>query len=156
MLKCVIIIIYRYFSDVSEHLRTGNDEQQPPSISPIPSQSLNNNNNNINNSSPTEVDSSPNNNNNNNRRIISSTNKPYRCESIRSSFSANNQNRRHNSLNDPFSRVNTTSIDIRLNEWLIKNNVDITSRTIIFNEEFTYEDFVYDLDKSDLHRIGLK
>lgn len=69
----------------------------------------------------------------------------------------NNHNRRLNSLNDPFSRVaNTSSIDIRLNEWLVKNNVDITSRTIIFNEEFTYEDFVYDLDKNDLHRIGLR
>lgn len=135
----------RYFSDASEHLRAGTDDQQPSSISPIP-QPLNNNNNNS--SSTTEVDSS-NSQNNHNRRIISST-KPYR-----STFSVNNH-RRHNSINDPFSRPSTTSIDLRLNEWLVKNNVDITTRTIIFNEEFSYEDFVYDLDKNDLHRIGLK
>lgn len=53
-------------------------------------------------------------------------------------------------------RSATTSIDSKLNDWLIRNNVDNVSRSIIFAEDFTYEDFVYNLDKSDLLRLNLK
>lgn len=58
--------------------------------------------------------------------------------------------------NDTYYRSHPTLIDTRLNEFLIKLNIDATSRDIIFNEEFTYEDFIYDLEKADLLRIGLK
>lgn len=44
----------------------------------------------------------------------------------------------------------------RLNEWLIKHGIDPTSRTAILNEAFTFEDFVYEMQKEDLLRIGLK
>lgn len=59
-------------------------------------------------------------------------------------------------LNDNYARSPTASIDTRLNEWLIKNNIDTVSKNIILSELFTYEDFVYELEKRDLHRIGLK
>lgn len=45
---------------------------------------------------------------------------------------------------------------VRLNEWLIKQGIDQTSRTVILNEAFTFEDFVYEMQKEDLLRIGLK
>lgn len=52
---------------------------------------------------------------------------------------------------------NSTSLfDARLNDWLIKNGIDLTSRNMILNEMFTYEDFVYEMEKVDLLRIGLK
>lgn len=82
-----------------------------------------------------------------------------RSDSYRSSSSIPGPpapSRRISVSNDNYPRSHTTSIDTRLNEWLIRANIDVTSRTIIFNEDFSYEDFVYDLDKNDLHRIGLK
>lgn len=48
------------------------------------------------------------------------------------------------------------SPDARLNEWLIKQGIDSTSRNIILNEAFSFDDFVYELQKEDLLRIGLK
>lgn len=54
------------------------------------------------------------------------------------------------------SHTSTVSIDTRLNEFLQRHNIDLQSRSIIFAEEFSYEDFVYHLDKPDLLRIGLK
>lgn len=50
----------------------------------------------------------------------------------------------------------TTPIDAKLNDWLILNNIDKTSRDIILNEQFSYKDFLYYMEKADLHRIGLK
>jgi hypothetical protein len=47
-------------------------------------------------------------------------------------------------------------IDLKLNEWLIKMNFDQTTRQTILNEEFSYEDFLYETDKEDIRRIGLK
>lgn len=58
--------------------------------------------------------------------------------------------------NEYFLRSATTSIDSKLNDWLIRNNVDNVSRNIIFAEDFAYEDFVYNLEKSDLLRLNLK
>lgn len=139
-----------YFSDAScEHQRMGTDEQS--SISPTPPPlSINNNSPTPHGATANEVDSSvgpP------NRRPISYKPNHIRSDSCRSSLSTVANRRMH----DSFMRgAATTSIDIRLNDWLIKHSVDLTSRTIIFNEEFTYEDFVYDLDKHELHRIGLK
>lgn len=66
-----------------------------------------------------------------------------------------NANRRLQ-INDPYARSPTTSIDTRLSDWLVKQNIDTISRNIILGELFTYEDFVFELEKTDLHRIGLK
>lgn len=46
--------------------------------------------------------------------------------------------------------------DARLNEWLIKHGIDQTSRNAILNEQFTFDDFLFELQKDDLLRIGLK
>lgn len=46
--------------------------------------------------------------------------------------------------------------DARLNEWLIKLGIEQTSRNAILNELFTFDDFLFELQKDDLLRIGLK
>ncbi|XP_037907858.1 mitogen-activated protein kinase kinase kinase 15 isoform X5 [Hermetia illucens] len=47
-------------------------------------------------------------------------------------------------------------IDTKLNNWLARNNIDPVSRNLILQEDFSYEDFMYYLDRADLQRIGLK
>ena len=46
--------------------------------------------------------------------------------------------------------------DQRLDDWLCRQNIDTVVRNTILNEEFSYEDFVYHMEKDDLIRIGLK
>ena len=46
--------------------------------------------------------------------------------------------------------------DQRLDDWLCRQNIDTVVRNTILNEEFSYEDFVYNMEKDDLIRIGLK
>lgn len=58
--------------------------------------------------------------------------------------------------NDCYSEQLTTSTDSRLNDWLVKHHIDTVSRSVILAELFTFDDFVYGMEKSDLHRIGLK
>lgn len=48
------------------------------------------------------------------------------------------------------------TLDDRLNNFLIGIQVDAASRNLILNSDFTYEDFVYEMDKDDLRRLGLK
>lgn len=48
------------------------------------------------------------------------------------------------------------SFDNRLNDFLLDCNCDAASRMAVFNETFTYDDFVFGLQKDDLCRIGLK
>lgn len=48
------------------------------------------------------------------------------------------------------------SFDNRLNDFLLDCNCDAASRMAVFNEAFTYEDFVFGMQKDDLCRIGLK
>lgn len=48
------------------------------------------------------------------------------------------------------------AIDARLNEFLSRINVTNSAKNIILNADFTYEDFVYEMDKEDLRRLGLK
>lgn len=48
------------------------------------------------------------------------------------------------------------AIDARLNEFLSRINVTNNAKNIILNADFTYEDFVYEMDKEDLRRLGLK
>lgn len=47
-------------------------------------------------------------------------------------------------------------IDARLNDWLNATNIDAISKTAILSEQFTYDDFIYGMEKTDLQRIGLK
>lgn len=123
------------------------------SLSPVPP----NHPNHIGGTGQTEVDGcSPNNNNNN----VNEANghRKMNPRSLLPKLSPN-PSRRNNLISDNYghyARSPTTSIDTRLNEWLIKHNIDITSKNIILGELYTYEDFVYELEKTDLHRIGLK
>lgn len=49
-----------------------------------------------------------------------------------------------------------TTIDERLNEFLSRINVSNAAKNSILNADFTYEDFVYEMEKEDLRRLGLK
>lgn len=57
-------------------------------------------------------------------------------------------------LKSPYSARH--SHDIRLTEWLIKHGFDEESRTFMTIADFSYEDFVYESDKDDIRRIGLR
>lgn len=54
------------------------------------------------------------------------------------------------------SYCDTSKFDGRLNDWLMRHNVDLQSRNLIQRQDFSYEDFLYELAKDDLLRIGLK
>ncbi|XP_059610269.1 mitogen-activated protein kinase kinase kinase 15 isoform X4 [Phlebotomus argentipes] len=54
------------------------------------------------------------------------------------------------------SPVDVVKMDSKLNEWLLKYSIDTQARNVIHAEEFSYEDFVYGLQKDDLRRIGLR
>lgn len=133
------ILSQRYFSDTSDN-RHVND---PMSLSPTPLNQASNHTA----STVTEVDGGSPNANDANRRV-----NPPRIMQPKLSPNAN----RRLFIHDNYARSPTTSIDARLNDWLVKNNIDPISRNIVLSELFTYEDFVYELEKSDLHRIGLK
>ncbi|XP_031620705.1 mitogen-activated protein kinase kinase kinase 15 isoform X2 [Contarinia nasturtii] len=47
-------------------------------------------------------------------------------------------------------------VDARLNDWLNATNIDSISKNLILAEQFTYDDFIYGMEKTDLQRIGLK
>lgn len=131
-----MLIRVRYFSDVSD--RNPRDR----SLSPNPThQGLSevdaiNNNTTVQNTDP------------------SATRKLGICRSPRQELCANAQRRRQEQSSSPSS--SSASIDLQLNEWLIINNIDSTSRSIILGELFTFDDFLFEMDKSDLLRIGLK
>lgn len=72
-----------------------------------------------------------------------------RRPSRRITFSTSQQE--ENAINTP-----PATLDDRLNNFLIGINVDAASRNLILNSDFTYEDFVYEMDKDDLRRLGLK
>lgn len=46
--------------------------------------------------------------------------------------------------------------DRALAEWLNNQNVDSKSKNIILTEEFTFDDFIYETDKEDIRRLGLR
>lgn len=52
--------------------------------------------------------------------------------------------------------VTSIPVDIRLSDWLTVTNIDAISKTAILSEQFTYDDFIYGMEKTDLQRIGLK
>lgn len=127
--------LIRYFSDSSDLNRNANDNQ---SVSPIPVPVI-------------EVDTI-----NNNQ--VGDLNVPKKLVVNRMTKLQPRPERmspRKSELLMPAPMVNAPT-DLRLDEWLIKNNVDSVSRNIILNELFTYEDFIYEMEKEDLHQIGLK
>lgn len=48
------------------------------------------------------------------------------------------------------------SHDARIIEWLVRHGFDEESRTVVANADFTYEDIIYESDKDDIRRIGLR
>ncbi|XP_058444320.1 mitogen-activated protein kinase kinase kinase 15 isoform X2 [Malaya genurostris] len=46
--------------------------------------------------------------------------------------------------------------DARLDEWLIQHGFDETVRRVIQWHDFTYDDFIFEMDQDDLRRIGLR
>lgn len=57
-------------------------------------------------------------------------------------------------LKSPFNA--RQSQDPRLLEWLNRHGFDDESKTAVANADFTYEDFIYESDKDDIRRIGLR
>lgn len=49
-----------------------------------------------------------------------------------------------------------SEIDEQLAQWLTNHDIDEFSQTIILNEGFTYEDFVFNMEKLDLMRLELR
>ncbi|KAL7730102.1 hypothetical protein ACLKA6_009379 [Drosophila palustris] len=47
-------------------------------------------------------------------------------------------------------------IDEQLEQWLAQHDIDDFSKTLILNEGFTFEDFIYNMEKLDLMRLGLR
>lgn len=135
---CFSFVSCRYFSDTGDPSRNPNEHA---SISPIPPQNV----------PIVEVDTT---NNNKNAELL-----PPRIHSPCFNAAAHE----HVICHHPNVRrcchdASTTPlpIDTQLNEWLIKQNIDKTSRDIILNEQFSFTDFVHHMEKTDLHRIGLK
>ncbi|XP_055614714.1 mitogen-activated protein kinase kinase kinase 15 isoform X2 [Uranotaenia lowii] len=46
--------------------------------------------------------------------------------------------------------------DPRLEDWLLLHGFDAVVRNIVHGEEFSFEDFIYEMSQDDLRRIGLK
>lgn len=139
-----------YFSDTSE-LAANRMHNENLSLSPVPQNSI------------SQVDAVNNNNNNNNNTKTNESNIPRRqCTASTSPSQLKTQDAHNNKtvtirrLHEGYHDQTTPSIDNRLNEWLIKQHIDTVSKNIILGELFTYDDFVYGIEKSDLHRIGLK
>lgn len=57
-------------------------------------------------------------------------------------------------LKSPFNA--RQSQDARLIDWLVRNGFDGESLNSVTNADFTYEDFIYESDKDDIRRIGLR
>ncbi|XP_067615428.1 mitogen-activated protein kinase kinase kinase 15 isoform X3 [Eurosta solidaginis] len=66
-----------------------------------------------------------------------------------------------NSVNKPnnfnrFVNKRINEIDEQLAQWLTNHDIDEFSQTIILNEGFTYEDFMFNMEKLDLMRLELR
>lgn len=169
----------RYFSDVSSDLSQKiMDETRTASVSPLLPADGNsnylNNNNHHNKSSKTkaideeEVDgvreaaaSVPGVINRNFRRSQSTTQQaPTRKNSNTSYPLMHLSSTKGRSTSIPSTPGQTfagsPSFDNRLNDFLLDCNCDAATRMAVFNESFTYEDFVFGMQKDDLCRIGLK
>ncbi|KAI8129196.1 Mitogen-activated protein kinase kinase kinase 15 [Lucilia cuprina] len=47
-------------------------------------------------------------------------------------------------------------VDEQLEEWLTQHDIDEVSKATILNEGFSYEDFIYNMEKLDLMRLDLR
>jgi hypothetical protein len=59
-------------------------------------------------------------------------------------------------ISDSLTTAQQPPIDMELNEWLTRMKFAKPVRMKILNEEFSYVDFLYETDKEDIRRIGLK
>jgi hypothetical protein len=59
---------------------------------------------------------------------------------------------RNPQLKSPFRQCH----DLKLMEWLSQHGFDEEARASISIADFTYEDFIYNTDKDDIRRIGLR
>jgi mitogen-activated protein kinase kinase kinase 5 len=57
-------------------------------------------------------------------------------------------------LKSPFNA--RQSHDLRVAEWLNRHGFDDDARSSVAIADFTYEDFIYESDKDDIRRIGLR
>lgn len=57
-------------------------------------------------------------------------------------------------LKSPYNARHTH--DVRVFEWLARHGFDEESRALMSNADFSYEDFIYESDKDDIRRIGLR
>lgn len=149
---------FSYGSDTSD-LVMNRSQTDHLSVSPIPHTPH----------SITEVDAINNNNNtNNNNSRTAEANAlrktgllsmcPNQCKSdghpkISPTRRQNQQQQHHQTFRD---QANTSTIDTRLADWLTASNIDPISKNLILAEQFTYDDFIYGMEKTDLYRIGLK
>ncbi|GAB0090482.1 Mitogen-activated protein kinase kinase kinase [Sergentomyia squamirostris] len=78
------------------------------------------------------------------------------CLHNRNDYSRSVSTMSNRRINFTTSVVDGPKMDHKLNEWLVKNNIDAHSRSLIHAEEFSYEDFLLGLQKDDLRRIGLR
>lgn len=130
-----------YSSDTSEFAMVRNQNENL-SVSPIPTPLPN---------SITEVDAI-----NNNRNFDLNLSRKSGL------ISGQNQHKSDNQLKVTSGRrLNSQAAtvipeDSRLSDWLDTNSIDAVSKNAILAEQFTYDDFIYGMEKSDLHRIGLK
>lgn len=71
--------------------------------------------------------------------------------------SQSTQNTRQNNLNTSTKCESMSdSYDRVLAEWLNNQNIDSKSKNIILTEDFSFDDFIYETDKEDIRRIGLR
>lgn len=108
----------------------------------------------------TEVDAINNNNNNSRTAEANALRKPgllsvcpNQCKSDCHPKISPTRRQHHQTIRD---QANTSTIDTRLADWLTATNIDPIAKNSILAEQFTYDDFIYGMEKTDLHRIGLK
>lgn len=162
----------RYVSDMSDLSHRTSEDTRTASVSPLLPSDSNSNYLNSNTSGKTdaideEVDGVPvaafGNTNRNLRRSQSTQQQGTRKISNTSYPLMHLQSTRGRSSSIPTataasgpSFAGSPSFDRRLNDFLLECNCDAASRMAILNEAFTYEDFVFGVQKDDLSRIGLK
>ena len=57
-------------------------------------------------------------------------------------------------LKSPFNA--RQSHDLKVTEWMFRHSFDDDARSSVAIADFTYEDFIYESDKDDIRRIGLR
>lgn len=155
----------RYCSDISDVSQRAMDDTQAASVSPQPAttNNLNNNNSTTRNVAPNandaQVDA-----NHNFRRSQSTTQQANRKLSNSSYPLMQLNSARGRSPSIPSTTgpaggatfAGSPSFDQRLRDFLMECNCDAASIMAVVNQAFTYDDFVFGMQKDDLCRIGLK